>query len=310
MKSNEELVSEIRSGINVKNNYEMLYGQNLGLIRQWCKCYSGIAEIEDLLQESYFSVIRAVEHYVFDKEVAFSTYLRYWIHAGCREYANRCGFAIRFPTGYRQQIIAYKKTYDLLFKGQGREPTRKQIAKAMDIDVVRVAELETFAASTISLDTPIRNDDDVTIKDTIVDDLRLEDDSIDKTFNEERKNKIWGIVDDYTTIKQADILRDLFINNLSLRACGEKYSISGERVRVIRNDALARLRMGKAKMRLAECMEYVDASAYRSGLGNYKSKQFTSQPEYIAIRKQEIEKEYIEGLSEIRTSLLSEKSGN
>lgn len=57
--SNEEIVQEIQNGINVTENMELLYRQNMPLIRRFIKPYSHYENMEDLEQESYFGLFSA-----------------------------------------------------------------------------------------------------------------------------------------------------------------------------------------------------------------------------------------------------------
>ena len=54
--TNEELVESIQKGINVQENMQQLYDQNRGLIFQWIRPYTRIAETEDLMQEAFFGM--------------------------------------------------------------------------------------------------------------------------------------------------------------------------------------------------------------------------------------------------------------
>ena len=74
--SNEEIVQEIQNGINVTENMELLYRQNMPLIRRFIKPYSHYENMEDLEQESYFGLFEATKNYDPNKEVKFITYAR------------------------------------------------------------------------------------------------------------------------------------------------------------------------------------------------------------------------------------------
>lgn len=72
--TNEEIVREIQQNINVKDNMGELYQQNLPLIKKLVRPYSKYMEEEDLLQEAFFGLEKAVYSYNEEKEVPFMSY--------------------------------------------------------------------------------------------------------------------------------------------------------------------------------------------------------------------------------------------
>lgn len=63
--SNEEIVNQIQNGYSVTFNLEILYTNNLPLIRLFLKKYIRIKpqDEEDLLQEAYLGMMDAISHY-------------------------------------------------------------------------------------------------------------------------------------------------------------------------------------------------------------------------------------------------------
>ena len=59
--TNEELVRLIQDGIDTKANLWELYDRNRGFIADTVGRYSAYAEMDDLMQEAYFGLARAVE---------------------------------------------------------------------------------------------------------------------------------------------------------------------------------------------------------------------------------------------------------
>ena len=77
--TNEQIVSEIRNGYSVTDYMQLLYESNLPLIKKFIKPYAAYEPMEDLLQESYFGLWEAVQHYETSANVRFMTYAEYWI---------------------------------------------------------------------------------------------------------------------------------------------------------------------------------------------------------------------------------------
>lgn len=76
---NETLVERIRGGFSVSENMQSLYEGNLSRIRKFIKPFTAYECEADLLKESYFGLVAAVQHYETSKNVRFSTYMKYWI---------------------------------------------------------------------------------------------------------------------------------------------------------------------------------------------------------------------------------------
>lgn len=61
--TNEELVEKIQAGEDVQTNMGLLYQQNQPLIYKFALPYSEMMDINDLMQEAYFGLVKAVEKY-------------------------------------------------------------------------------------------------------------------------------------------------------------------------------------------------------------------------------------------------------
>ena len=89
--TNEILVEKIRGGYSVTDNMQLLYERNLPLIRKFIKSYAVFECMDDLMQEAYFGLWEAVQHYESSENVLFMTYAEYWIKQSVRHYIQKCG---------------------------------------------------------------------------------------------------------------------------------------------------------------------------------------------------------------------------
>ena len=87
--TNEQIVTEIRNGCSVTDHMQLLYESNLPLIKRFLKPYTAYDPMEDLLQEAYFGLVEAVQHYEMSKNVRFMTYAEYWIKRAVQRYLER-----------------------------------------------------------------------------------------------------------------------------------------------------------------------------------------------------------------------------
>lgn len=75
--TNEQIVSQVKKGISVTENMQLLYEKNLSLIKKFIRPYIHYESEEDLLQEAYFGLWEAVQHYESSEKVLFMTYAQY-----------------------------------------------------------------------------------------------------------------------------------------------------------------------------------------------------------------------------------------
>lgn len=195
--TNEQIVSEIRNGYSVTDYMQLLYESNLPLIKKFIKPYAAYEPMGDLLQESYFGLWEAVQHYETSANVRFMTYAEYWIKQSVQRYLEKCGSAVRIPSHTRQKIARYKKTVQELEQELGRVPTDNEIADKMRISVGLLPELKIWVQGVASLDTPLADDNSLTLADTIQADFSLEDETVDKiTPNTLKMNygALWSVL--------------------------------------------------------------------------------------------------------------------
>lgn len=286
--TNEQLVEQIRNGYSVTDNMQLLYQNNLPLIKQIIRPYVVYEPMEDLLQESYFGLLKAVQQYETSENVLFMSYASYWIRQAVVRYIENCGSVVRISSHTKQKIIRYKKTVERLSQEYGRTPTDKEIAEDMCISISALDNIKKYSQGVSSLDEPLSDDTEDTMGSVIKADFSLENEIIDKIYDDYIESELWGIVDDYTTNEQAEVLRKRYLNDKSYREIAKEKKVSHDWCRQIEQAALRKLRMGRARRRL---LEIVDANIYHTGKANF-DRNFSSQVERMAIRRIELEQQF------------------
>lgn len=306
--TNEALVERIRNGYSVTDNMQLLYENNLPLIKRYIKPYTAYEPMEDCLQEAYFGLWEAVKRYETSENVLFMTYAGYWIKQSVQRYIEKCGAVVKIPSHTRQKIARYKKTVERLSQKQGRTPTDAEVAANMGVLVAAVQEIKGYMQGVASLDSSLSVDDELTLGDSVQADFSLEDETIDKMYEEYSKSELWGIVEHYTGERENHIIKEYFIHNKSMPEIAKEQSITVGRVREIKEAGLRRLRIGKAKRELLEKFDIVEAGEYRNSISKFNEHGFTSTVEYIAIRRAEIQAEYEERKKRIEVMFEQERA--
>jgi RNA polymerase primary sigma factor len=284
--TNEELVLEIRSGKEADKNILELYSQNEKYIKKIASKYKAYADIDDLMQESYFGLIRAVEQWTPDGGASFSSYAYIVIENVIRRYISDNSSIIRIPEDKRLQLQKYNKAY-LFFKDTYlRDPTDKELSLMLGITLDELNELYNIQKliHSISIDAKINNtdDDDITIIDTIENPTNDIEDMLDNINHNEFIARIKDVIDEMSP-EYSNVLKKRYMDGLTRRETGYRLNLSYSSVRKIEKRALNIL---KKPDNLSKILPYIDdcaySMAYHTGLKRFKATGMSS-PERIAI---------------------------
>ena len=289
--SNEQLVEQIRNGNHVTENMQRLYENNLPLLRKFIKPYIHLESEEDLLQEAFFGLYEAVQHYESSENVLFMTYAYYWIRQSVVKYVENCGSIIRRPSGFKQKMNRYNKSVQEFMQEYGKTPTDWEMAEVLGISLQEIGKIKIAMQEVVSLETPVSEDGELILADCIEDKYSLEDHVNDRILNEHIKCGLWSIVERYTDIRQYQVIRGYYKYGMTLRQIAEQLGISIEQARQSKEAGLRQLRQYKVVKNLQEKCEVIEASAYRSGFSGFKE-HGDSIVEHIALRRTELEQRY------------------
>lgn len=265
--SNEDLVQLIQQGINTASNMELLYEQNKGLIfsivrkfRYACQSdYNStpIIELDELMHEAYFGLVKAVESYEPSHGVFFMSYAPYWIKQAIKRYLENCGRVVRVPVHRQQQIYQYNQVTSYYLQNYNREPDTLEYASWLQVSEKVIEQLQCymFQNKIQSLDfaLPGNDNEDITVADSIASDIDIENDIVEKVAQEQLQAELWDIVSQVLKHDEMiQILRLRFIDRLAMEEIGKRLGIPRERVRQYESLALRRLRCNSKTKRLIE----------------------------------------------------------
>jgi RNA polymerase sigma factor (sigma-70 family) len=293
--TNEQIAEQINKNINVVANMELLYTRNLNYIKKILRpiADSSGEDIEDLLQESYFSLRDAVSHYEPGGGAQFLTYATYWIKRGAFEYVRKCSL-LYVPAEVHNHVIKYKKTVSDHERDFGVSPNSGNMSKILNIDKQYLDKIKVLASGVGSLDAPLaESDGDVsfTVGDTLAADLNVEDSAIDAYMDEQRKTELWAIVERTVNERENAVIRAFFIDGMNLSHIGEKFDISAQRVEQIKRAGLNRLRRGKARKELEQRFDELGGRYYHNGLCTFK-RTFESNVQRLAFERISAQEKY------------------
>ena len=223
---------------------DKLVRSNLRFVVSVAKKYQnqGVS-LSDLINEGNLGLIRAAHKFDETKGIKFISYAVWWIRQAILQALAEQSRIVRVPLNRAGTLHRIGKRSSALQQELGREPTIEEIADGMDIPRDEVAKTLAISRSHLSLDAPLTPGEDNKLLDYLPDEQSPGPD--DQTFERALSNSIEEVL---STLKEreAKILRLYFgldsQEAMTLEEIGGLLGITRERVRQIKEKALARLR--------------------------------------------------------------------
>lgn len=284
--TNEQLVADIRSGINVRQNMQQLWIRNQGIIRKLANKYSSIfsMEFDDLYQEAYFALVEAVNHYNSSKDTSFLSYSILWFRQKMIRYCQNNGCTVQIPVDVSQELHQYNRFINLFFQNNGRNPTDTEIRHYLGINEESLKRIQKAARMTQigSLDDPV-NEDGIPLGELIPDAYDLEEIVLDVLNHEKLQEILWPMVDELPDL-QGNVLKLRYQKSATLQATSDALGIPFSRARAIEQDALRALSRPSRRRKLEPYLpETIESRAYRGSVNTFNY-TWTSSTESSALK--------------------------
>ena len=200
--------------------------------------------LPDLINEGNVGLIKAAQRFDETRGFKFISYAVWWIRQSILQSLAEQARIVRLPLNKVGLTNRIQKTYSLLEQQFEREPSTEEVAEALEMDIEEVAASMSISSRHVSMDSPMSEGEENTLLDV------LENPNADKTdgdlvYNQSLKTEIERSLTTLTE-RQKEVICFFFgigvDHPMSLEDIGEKFSLTRERVRQIKDKAITKLK--------------------------------------------------------------------
>ncbi len=236
-----ELAQRIRKGD--QRALEKLTRANLRFVVSVAKQYQNQGlSLPDLINEGNLGLIKAAEKFDETRGFKFISYAVWWIRQSILQALAEQSRIVRLPLNQVGSLNKINKAYARFEQEHERRPSPEELAEILDIPAEKIADTLRVSGRHISVDAPFVEGEDNSLLDVLVND---DSPVADKTLmNESLSTEVERALATLTE-RERDIIKLFFgigCQEMTLEEIGEKFGLTRERVRQIKEKAIRRLR--------------------------------------------------------------------
>lgn len=240
---------EVQLAIRIKKGdqaaLEKLTKANLRFVVSVAKQYQNQGlTLPDLINEGNLGLIKAAQRFDETKGFKFISYAVWWIRQSILQALAEQSRIVRLPLNKVGLTNRISKAYSQLEQEFEREPTPEELAELLDIETEEVAATLGVAARHVSMDQPLADGEESTLIDVLVNENAVSTDN-ELALNASLKTEIERSLSTLTD-RQKEVLCLFFgigiDHPMSLEDIGDRFSLTRERVRQIKDKAITKLR--------------------------------------------------------------------
>ncbi len=234
-----ELAQRIRKGD--QKALEKLTRANLRFVVSVANQNQGLS-LPDLINEGNLGLIKAAEKFDETRGFKFISYAVWWIRQSILQALAEQSRIVRLPLNQVGSLNKINKAFSRFEQENERRPSPEELADSLDLPAEKVADTLRVSGRHISVDAPFVEGEDNSLLDVLVnDDSPIADRTL---INESLSTEVERALSTLTE-RERDIIKLFFGINcqeMTLEEIGEKFGLTRERVRQIKEKAIRRLR--------------------------------------------------------------------
>ena len=238
-----ELAKKIKQGDQLA--LEKLTKANLRFVVSVAKQYQNQGlSLSDLINEGNLGLIKAAQRFDETRGFKFISYAVWWIRQSILQALAEQSRIVRLPLNKVGSLNKINKAFSELEQSYEREPSADELAELLEIPTEEVQTTLGVAARHVSMDAPFADGEDNSLLDV------LEDRTTGKTdqaleYNQSLRSEIERSLSTLTD-RQCEVIKFYFgigiEHPMSLEDIGERFGLTRERVRQIKDKAINKLR--------------------------------------------------------------------
>ena len=236
-----ELAQRIKKGD--QEALEKLTKANLRFVVSVAKQYQNQGlSLPDLINEGNLGLIKAAEKFDETRGFKFISYAVWWIRQSILQALAEQSRIVRLPLNQVGSLNKINKALQKFEQDNERMPSPDELAEILDIPRDKIADTLRVSGRHVSVDAPFVDGEDNSLLDVLVnnDSPNADRGLVNESLNKEIERALSTL-----TERERDIVKDFFgigTQEMTLEEIGEKFGLTRERVRQIKEKAIRRLR--------------------------------------------------------------------
>lgn len=236
-----ELAQQIKKGD--RKALERLTKANLRFVVSVAKQYQNKGlSLPDLINEGNLGLIKAAERYDETRGFKFISYAVWWIRQSILQAIAEQSRIVRLPLNQVGSVNRIAREQNKFEQENERKPSVEEMADRIDLPEEKIAEAMKINTHHVSMDAPFADGEDNSLLDFLP---NTDSPSTDNVLDQESLRTEIGRVLDVLNDREQKVIKAFFgigMQEMTLEEIGDKYNLTRERVRQIKEKAIRRLR--------------------------------------------------------------------
>jgi len=237
-----ELAKRIKAGDQIA--LEKMTKANLRFVVSVAKQYQNQGlTLGDLINEGNLGLIKAAQRFDETRGFKFISYAVWWIRQSILQALAEQSRIVRLPLNRVGSLNKISRTFSELEQKYEREPSPDELADVLEVTTAEVLDTMKISGRHISMDAPFVQGEENSLLDVLENDSEVKPDS--ELMNDSLRREVQRALSTLTQ-READVISRYFGLNgehaMTLEEIGEKFNLTRERVRQIKEKAIRRLR--------------------------------------------------------------------